>query len=443
MNIVVIGLNHQTAPISLLERVALHEDGARDLAVALCRRDEVLEAACLATCNRLEVYAVVEAFHPGVDAVLAAVHEVTGVSLAEHPHDLLIRFGADAVRHVFSVAAGLESMAVGESQILGQMRRTLQTAQAERTAGRFLDPMLQRALRVAKRVHHETAIGTAGPTLVSAALSEAEHELGPLGGVQACVVGAGAMSGLVLATLTAMGCDGVTVINRSDSRAGRLVEQYGGTWVPLGDTSAVQAAICQAQVTVSCTGATGYVITPEMFADSATAGDGCRRVLIDLALPRDISPEVDNLPGVRRVDLEVLQALLRGASEQESISAARELVAAEVSAFVSEYSAETIGPTLAALQRRAEAVVDEEMTRLSGRLSDAVTSTELEEIRITLRRVTNKLLHTPTVRMKALAAERESAPDYVSAVQNLFDLHTAVDMQLTSTPSTPEGRCRS
>src|SRR3954469_15615393 len=292
MSELVVGLSYRTAPIGLLERAALGDDAARALEARLLDQEHVVEAVVLSTCNRLEVYAEVTRFHGGVDDVGDALASATGIPLSELTAHLYVHYEAAAVTHLFAVASGLESMAVGEQQILGQGRSALRAAQDGGCAGRVLGGLLQRALRVGKRVHSETDLDHAGRSLVEAGLDRAAAVVGPLPAARVLVVGAGTMSALVVASLQRAGVTRLAVANRTPERAERLAGPIGARVVPLPDLS---SALAHADVVVSCTGAVGHLVTADLAASASAGRGGRRQVYLDLALPRDVDPEAADI----------------------------------------------------------------------------------------------------------------------------------------------------
>jgi glutamyl-tRNA reductase len=421
----VVGLSYRTAPIAFLERASLEAAAARDLEARLVRSDHVAEAVVLSTCNRLEVYAEVSKFHGGVDDVAQALADATAVPLGELTEHLYVHYEAAAVAHLFAVASGLESMAVGEQQILGQVRAALRAAQDGGSVGRVLSALLQRALHVGKRAHAETGLDHAGRSLVEAGLERAAAVLGPLGDADVLVVGAGAMSGLVVATLQRTGVRRLTVANRTHDRALRLAEPVGAQTVAMAD---LPAALAAADLVVSCTGAVGHVVPAAVARAAAQRRDHRVQVYVDLALPRDVDPAAGDVPGVLIIDLEALGRELSGpaplgagsSSVDGSLQAARAIVAQEVADYLTAQRSEAVAPTVVALRSRARAVVEAELGRLEARVGDLDPAVRAELER-TVHRVVEKLLHTPTVRVKQLAGE-PGGDAYAAALRELFDL---------------------
>jgi glutamyl-tRNA reductase len=420
MSVLVVGLSHRTAPLPVLERAALTPADAAALAAELTRGDHVAEAIVLATCNRLEIYAEVSRFHGGVGELGTAIARATGVHLDDLTEHLYVHYEGAAIWHLFSVACGLESMAVGEAQILGQVRSALRSGQEHGTAGRSLGPLFQHALRVGKRAHSETNLDRAGPSLVEAGLAGATAQLGPAAGLNVLVIGAGGMSGLAVASAARAGVARVTVVSRTRARADRLAASVGGSGVALAD---LPAALGAADVVLACAGARAHVVDAAAVT-AAMAGRGGRpQYYVDLALPRDVDPAAAEVPGVTVVDLEALGRLIADASRTSlaaDLDDVRALVADEASAFLAGLRAEAVAPTVVALRAMARSVVESELSRLAGRLGD-VDERVRAELEQTVHRVVEKLLHTPTVKVKELAAE-PGGGSYAEALRELFGL---------------------
>ena len=419
MSVLVVGISHRSAPVSLLEQVTL---GLGDTTEVLAELTDgaVGEAVVLSTCNRVEVYADTLGFHPGVDAVSDLLARRSGVPLDELAKHLYVHWEGQAVLHLFEVACGLDSMVVGEAQVLGQLRRAYAAAARGASAGRVLHELFQTALRVGKRAHSETVIDEAGQSLVSVGLEHAIRAIGPLEGRSVLVVGAGSMGALAGNTLRRAGVGEVVVANRTPANAQRLATTLGGRGVGL---DALEAELVAADVVVSSTGATGTVIGHELVERVLLARDDRPLVLLDLALPRDVDPVVRALPGVTLVDLAALQSALDGTPVGEGVEAARAIVSEEVRTFLSWQRASRVAPTVVALRSRAEEVVAAELDRLTHRLPD-LGDRERGEVEQSVRRVVQTLLHTPTVRVKELADAPEGL-SYADALRELFGLDRA------------------
>lgn len=414
MTILVVGVSHNTAPVSVLERLVMEPGQVSKLQDALADTDLVRESAVLSTCNRLEIYADVERFHGSVEAVgrlLCELSETDPDGVVPH---LYVHYDDASVAHLFKVSAGLDSMVVGEGQILAQVRESLRTGQESGHVGPTLNSLFQQALRVGKRAHSETGIDQAAPSLVTVALEQATGHLGPIAGKRAVVAGAGAMASLAVATLDRLGAAEIVVANRTGANAERLADKYGARAV---DLDALPAAIGTADLVISCTGATNLVISAQDIASRASAERPLS--VIDLALPHDVEPAVADLPGVQLVALATLAEEVHDAGVVE-VTAAREIVAEEVAAFRSARAAASATPTVVALRTMATSVVESELERLWSLLPE-LDAQVTDEVNKAVRRVADKLLHQPTVRVKELAAE-DGKLNYAAALAELFAL---------------------
>ncbi|MFF0088037.1 glutamyl-tRNA reductase [Streptomyces canus] len=546
MSLLVVGLSHRSAPVSVLERAALHADAQVKLVQDTVAADPATEAAVLATCNRIELYADVDKFHAGVAELSTLLAQHSGVGLDELTPYLYVHYEDRAVHHLFSVACGLDSMVVGEGQILGQIKDSLARAQELHTAGRLLNDLFQQALRVGKRAHSETGIDRAGQSLVTFGLEQLAlgAEVSDWArGKKALVIGAGSMSSLAAATLARVGVREIVVANRTADRAERLAEilnEGGDVSARAVPMDSVSDELTRADVVVSCTGATGLVLSAEAVAaargsvaplgvdevppfresgsapaprqpagsatdencpldlapmqatpgfsvlgEAAVAGMAASELeqhaawvdnaprpqssgsvatvldpaeqaeaiaalaataavigrvperrrpepvaeiprptpslfLLDLAMPRDIDAAVHRLGGVRLVDIESLADASADAPMAADVDQVRRIVADEVAAFGAALRAAHITPTVVALRSMAADVVAGEIARLDGRLP-GLDDKQRGEITQTVRRVVDKLLHAPTVRVKQLAAEPGGA-GYADALRTLFDL---------------------
>jgi glutamyl-tRNA reductase len=416
MSLLVVGLSHRSAPVSVLERAALSAEARAKLLHDTLAAEPASEAVALSTCNRIELYADVDKFHAGVAELSTLLARHSGVGLDELTPHLYVHYEDRAVHHLLSVACGLDSMVVGEGQILGQIKDALAVGQELHSAGRLLNDLFQQALRVGKRAHSETGIDRAGQSLVTFGLAQLAPATGPLAGRRALVVGAGSMSSLAAATLARAGVARVTIANRTPERAVRLAAQLTeqGTQAHAVGMAKLTAALADADVVVSCTGSTGLVLTAD---DLAAAGP---LAVLDLAMPRDVDPAAHDLDHVHLVDIESLAAASADAPMAADVEAVQGIVAEEVAAFGAAQRAARITPTVVALRAMAADVVAGELARLDGRLPD-LDDKQRAEIGQTVRRVVDKLLHAPTVRVKQLAGEPGGA-GYADALRELFDL---------------------
>lgn len=428
MSVLVIGLSHHTAPLSLLEAVAATDPVV--LAEQVRASDAIGEVVVVSTCNRLEVYAEALTFHGAVAGIGEVLGSASGVTIGDLSSHLYVHFEDRAVAHAFSVACGLDSMAVGEAQVLGQLRESLRTAQRHGTAGPSLNSLFQRSLHVGKRAHAETAIDQVSHSLIEAGLDAATEALGPLTGTHVLVVGAGGMSSLAATTVARRGVGRLTIVNRTPARAQRLADALAESGDvrarPLADLDTVLA---EADVVITSTGSLGYLVSARKVAtarrnraDAGRPGQG-RQVVLDLALPRDVDPEVAQIDGVQLIGLDDLGARLAADAATTTLPEVRavtDLVTGEVASYLTSRMEQAVVPAVAALRSRAHEVVDAEMVRLDQKLPDLDVATRAE-VQRTVHRIVEKLLHKPTVRIKELTSEGH-AGDYAAALRELFDL---------------------
>lgn len=418
MSVLVVGTSHRSAPVTLLERAALGGDALDKLIRDLYDAEHVAEVMVVSTCNRVEVYAEVARFHGGLAAISELLARHCDMSLEELTPHLYVHYEDRAVQHLFAVACGLDSMVLGESQILGQVRSAARLARQKGTLGRSLDGFVQRSLRVGKRAHAETGIDRAGPSLVSVGLEQVERALGVLDGSRVLVVGAGSMSALAATHLARAGAE-VVVANRTSERGRRLAESVGGRATGL---DRVEEHMAAADAVVSCTGATELVVSADAVsrALAGRSGEGPPLFLLDLALPRDVESTVGEFHGATLLDLEGLRGAGADPGNAADVEGAREIVSEEVAGYLNEQRAAQVAPTVVALRSKATEVVDAELSRLSGRLP-ALDEHAREEVAQAVRRVVGKLLHAPTVRVKELAGSPDGDA-YATALRELFDL---------------------
>ncbi|WP_137145779.1 glutamyl-tRNA reductase [Mycolicibacterium sp. CR10] len=429
MSVLLFGVSHRSAPVSVLEQLSTDESDQAKIVDEVLRSSLVTEAMVLSTCNRVEVYAVVDAFHGGLSVIGSVLSEHCGMSLQDLTKYAYVRYAEAAVEHLFAVAGGLDSAVIGEQQVLGQVRRAYASAEANHTVGRTLHELSQRALAVGKRVHAETGIDAAGASVVSVALDMAESRLGSLAGRAAVVVGAGSMGALAAAHLVRAGVGRIHVVNRTLPHAERLVQNLREQGV---DAHAfpfdhLPPLLTDADVVVTCTGAVRPVVSLADVHRGLAHGQARKQLVVcDLGMPRDVDPTVAGLPGVFLVDMDRIQREPAARAAASDADAARTIVAAEVANYLTGQRMAEVTPTVTALRQRAADVVEAELLRLDNRLP-TLDSAHRDEVAKTVRRVVDKLLHAPTVRVKQLA----SAPggdSYAEALRELFELdQQAVD----------------
>jgi glutamyl-tRNA reductase len=420
VSVLAVGLSYRTADLHTLERAAIGADELAKVLHQLQQSEHIDEAMLVSTCNRIEVYAVVETFHGGLADVSEVLARQAGCAAADLYDNLYVHYAGAAVEHIFSVASGLDSMVVGETQILGQVRNSYAAAREAGTVGRTLHELIQTTLRVGKRVHSETGLDTLGASVVSEALGEASG----IEGKHAVIVGAGSMGALSASQLRKAGIGRITVVNRTLENAQRLAANVSELGVPAVGVGMTELAdrLAEADLAVSCTGAQDVVLT----AGHILPRRGRELVICDLGLPRDVDPSVAAVPDVRVVDLETVRRRMDdtgGRSSAKQIARATGIVLDEVREYLAGQRSAAVTPTVTALRKRAAEVVDAELLRLAHRLPELEPGVR-DEFARTVRRVVDKLLHAPTVRVKQLAADAQGT-DYANALRELFELDPA------------------
>ncbi|RNE49075.1 glutamyl-tRNA reductase [Corynebacterium alimapuense] len=439
MSVLVVGMSHRSAPVALLEKLSMDETIRNDTTTKLVQRPALSEAMIVSTCNRLEIYSVTSSFHSGVQDVVEVLHEISDVDIDTLRGYLYVRYADAAAEHMMVVAAGLDSMVVGEQQIIGQVRTAYQEAAGKGAVGPALHSLAQSALHTGKRVHAETDVDDAGASMVSVAVDEALGHLGVdnLRGRRALVLGAGAMASLAATYLGKLGVDQLVIANRTRSRAERLAEHSREAGVPAEVVNFEDraGALSGVDLAVSATGADDFTITAADVPEQRHAG----LTLIDLSMPRDIDDDTAALAGVHLVNIERLHQTISGRGEhaighQEALN----IVAEELDSYSSEQRVRDVVPAVSALRRHAAQLVDAELERLRSRTS-TMEESDFEEVTRTVRRVVDKLLHQPTVRVKKLAAE-SGVVSYESALQELFGLAAEGTAVAVDVSDLPEGK---
>ncbi len=398
MPVLALGVSFRRAPIELLERLSFTDD---DLAKAYRRAlDEpgIDEAVILSTCNRVEIYAGVSSYHGGFMALkrlLAEAREVDAESLAE---PLYSHFENDAADHLFAVAAGLDSMVLGETQIGSQVREALKRAESEGAAGSAMIGLFHAASRTGRRVRTETGVGAAPDAFISLGADLAAEKLGGLAGSDVLVVGAGQMAALTVKHLRLRGVGPVRILNRSLEHARALADR---TNAEHGDLDALPEALNHADLVVSATGAAGTVIGSGVVASAAASRRGRPLVLLDLAVPRDVDPGAGDVEGVSLIDINGLRDRLAEQDEAmtEEISKAHGIVAEEVHRYVTRRRSDALAPVIRALYSRGDEIMRAELDRYSSRLAD-LSPEEREAVEGLARGIVAKLLHDPIVELK-------------------------------------------
>jgi glutamyl-tRNA reductase len=423
MSVVVVGLEQPSTPLDLLERVAVSEENLAKVLGALGDRPNLSEVVVVSTCLRTELYAVVERFHEGVADLQEFLATTAGISQDVLTAHVNVLFDDDVTVHLFEVAAGLRSSVLGETEVLGQVRRAAERAEAEKAAGPVLSGLFRRAVRAGRRVRSDTSIARGSTSLSHVAVDLAEERLGPsLEEGRVVVVGAGEMAAGVVSALARRGVREVAVGNRSASRAEQLAAVTGGRAFGLGSLAHELAA---AQLVFVATGGFEHVIDPELLAQGSHATTSFRRenlLIVDMGMPRNVDPAVASVEDVTLLDIEAVNARAENtlARRAEVLSEARGIVLEEVERYRADERARGAAPVVSALRQRFEGLLQGELVRHRSRLSD-LDELQLKEVESVLRDVLAKVAHSPTVALKE-AAGTPRGERLVEALRALFDL---------------------
>jgi glutamyl-tRNA reductase len=421
--IVVAGLSHKKAPIEVREKLAVSRAAVPDVLQKLAAHPAVGEVVVLSTCNRVEIYAAAPRRRQSDDelgetarAVLQALEEMGGKAVRAYLHE---RIGSAAVLHLFRVAASLDSLVIGEPQILGQLKDAIEVAREHRTLGSTLGNAMHRAVRVGKRVRTETAIGEGQVSVSSVAIDLAREIFADLDKRTAMLVGAGEMAEAASKLLVRAGAR-LLIVNRSPERAQALAAEVGGEPRPFSD---LERTLVEADIVVSSTSSPGYVITKDQVKAARKARKGRSLFLIDIAVPRDVDPAVHDLDNVYLYDVDDLSKIVHESLEGRAAEAARAdaIAEAEARSFHAWTLEQALTPAIVALRTRTRAVLEAELARsLAGKLKH-LPQADRDALGVMLDAATNKLLHGPVTRLRSMAGEARGH-DYLTALHDLFEV---------------------
>ncbi|MBV9665001.1 MAG: glutamyl-tRNA reductase [Actinobacteria bacterium] len=419
MSVIVVGLNHRTVPLEVLERMTVNDAHLPKALHDLTSRSNLSEAVVLSTCMRTEIYAVADKYHGAVQDVRNFLSEL-GFTAPEEFTDHLYSFHDDAaVTHLFRVASGLDSAVLGEGEVLGQVRHAWEKAREESAAGPVLSALFRHAVEVGKRARAETAIARGTTSVSQAAVEMAARQLGSLEGRSILVLGAGDMGeGIAVALSSSASSSRVLVANRTWTKAVAVANRVGGEAIDFGSLA---AALEDVDVVLTTTGSPSVLIEA---SDVSGVMDSRERdlLIVDIAVPRDVDPSVRNLPGVTLLDMDDLRAFAEAgiAGRRGEIAKVEAIIAEEVQRFLDASVAREAAPLVAALRERAEQVRQAELSRLAARL-DGLDDRQRQAVEALTRGILNKLLHEPTVRLKD-AAGSPRGESLAAALRALFDL---------------------
>jgi len=419
VSLVVVGLNHRTAAVDLLERMTVAPAGIPKALHALSTREHLAELVLLSTCNRTEIYARTTRFHDGIDDIRHFLAEQSGLDPDDLAERLYTYHDDAAVAHLFGVAAGLDSMIIGEGEILGQVREAWHAAETEGTTGSLLSRTFRQAVEVGKRARTETGISRHAVSVSSAAVTLAAERLGSLNGRRVLLLGAGDVGEGMALALAGAGVEEIVVANRSRTRGRELARRVGGRAIALDE---VADALVTCDVLLSSTGAPSTLVERGDMEEVMARRDGRAILVVDVAVPRDVDPGVGQVFGVDLLDIDDLRAAGERSLEarKAEVHKVRDIITDELDRFRVERSAREIAPLVTALRARGEELRLGELERLASRLTglDDAQRAAVEQV---TQGIVNKLLHEPTVRLKD-ASGTARGDLYADAISALFAL---------------------
>lgn len=419
MSIAVFGINHRSAPLDVIERVALNDERLVKALVGITSRDSVRESVILSTCNRTEVYVVAEKFHGAFSDVRELLQEISGLTADQLTPHLFSEHDDHAVNHLFGVVSGLDSAVLGESEIVGQVKSAWETSRRVESSRTTLNLLFRHALEVGKRARTETAISRGTASVSHAAVEMATEILGSLAGKKVVVIGAGEMGTGIARALSADARADVVVLNRSHDRARELADSVGAT---VRDFTELQDALAQADVLLTSTGSGDVIVSTEALVSARTNSGSRPLLIVDIAVPRDVEPSAGSLPGVTLCDLHHLRdwaqkGITARAKETDDVKA---IIVAEVARFNESMVERQAAPLIAKLHERAEQIRQAEVERYVARLG-GLTKDQREAVESLTKSIVAKLLHSPSLQLKNNAGtpQGERISD---ALRDLFDI---------------------
>jgi len=420
MNLVLIGVNHRTAPVEVRERFAISEARLPEAVKELASYPGIEEGMIVSTCNRVELLARTVNGTADLDGFMRQLYGFDPQPYRQYLYEYRQR---EAVQHVFRVASSLDSMVVGEPQILGQVKEAYATARAVGAVNSQLDALLSRAFAVAKRVRNETAVATSAVSIASVAVDLAKKIFGNLEGKSVYLVGAGKMCELAARHLVAHGAKQIYVANRTYERAVALAAKFNGEAIPFEQ---LYETIPRADIVISSTGAPHAIFRKEHGELFLSRRRNRPMFFIDIAVPRDIDPEMNKLDGIFVYDIDDLQQVVSSHVADRRVEAdhAESIVQLEVDKFQARLQTLDVVPTIVSLQEHLETVRQAEIDRVRGRLGALTPEQELA-VEALSRGIINKIMHTPITTLKSAARESSEATTVIDLVRKLFGLRDA------------------
>lgn len=424
MHVLMIGLNHQSAPVEIREKLSFHPDELADAMVSLSKERSILEAIIVSTCNRMEVYAVVDQLHTGRFYIKNFLAKWFHMTMDEFTPYLNIIEMEEAVAHLFRTTCGLNSMVIGETQILGQIRTSFLIAQEYKTSGTVFNELFKQVITFGKKMHAETKIGENAVSVSYAAVELAKRVYGSLATCNVSIFGAGKMGELALQNIHGQGIQEIIVVNRTFEKAVEMAERFQGKACPIDKLHEVMR---HSDILISSTGATDFVITKDMVEQSLVGREAKPLFLIDIAVPRDIDPEVEKLENVHLYDIDDLQHVVDSNLDERKKEAEKieVLIEAEIERFFSWLGMLGLIPVISALKSKANEIQEETMRSIERKMPD-LTAREKKILNKHTKSIVNQLLRDPILTVKELAG-KENREENLEFFIQVFNLHERVE----------------
>lgn len=427
MHTLVVGLNYKTAPVEIREKLSFIESDLPNAMEALQRQKSILENVIISTCNRTEIYAVVDQLHTGRYYIKQFLANWFNIPMEQFEDHLFIREEEDSLNHLFRVTAGIDSMVLGETQILGQVKKSFLQGQEIGTTGTVYNQLFKQAVTFAKRAHSETAIGENAVSVSYAAVELAKKIFGSLKDKHVAILGAGKMGELAIENLYGNGVGKVTVINRTFEKAQNLASKFDGDAKAMNE---LQCTLLEADILISSTGATDYVIDHDLMKDVAKFRKGDPLFMVDIAVPRDLDPQIGDVPNVFLYDIDDLQGIVQ-ANLAERERAANEITAMiqeEIIQFKDWFNTLGVVPVISALRKKAASIQEETMMSIENKMPN-LTERERKILNKHTKSIINQLLKTPILQAKELANEK-NAEAQLALFQQIFGIEDEVQQEV-------------
>ncbi|UTH12695.1 glutamyl-tRNA reductase [Macrococcoides canis] len=424
MHIVVVSVNHKTADVSLREKLAFSESTIQQALSALINQKSILEGVILSTCNRTEIYAVTDQVHTGRYYVKSFMSEWFDVDIETVKSVTDVKVGNEAIYHLFKVITGLDSIVLGETQILGQIRDSFLLAQSEGTTGTVFNKLFKDAITLAKRAHAETDISSKAVSVSYAAVELSKKILGKLDNKKILIIGAGEMAELALQNLVGSGASEITVINRTAEKAKSLADQYGGRQVSLQE---LQCALIESDIVISSTSAQEFIITKPMLQDIMKLRKNKSLVLIDIAVPRDIDPEVNDIDLIFNYDVDDLKGLVDAnlAERERAAQAIYTMIDKQVLSFVDWINMLGVVPVITALREKALRIQETTMESIDRKMPD-LSERDRKVISKHMKSIINQMLKDPISQAKEMSGSENRAAE-LQFFQEIFNITNEVE----------------